>query len=200
MEPLAARLHTAALRWAGQPVSLRRIAGLHGRSAHGALLVLLAIPCLLPLPGAGTVLSFGIAAFALMMWRGRARLVLPWRVGRLRLPPAPARRTLHTLAWLYARAGRFSRARLCTVAHPRQRWWLAPLVALMALLIFLPIPFGNVLPALALALLGVGLMFRDGLLMLAGLAVAALALVVMGLLGVATFEIGASLLARWAPG
>ena len=86
------------------------------------------------------------------------------------------------------------------MAHPRQRWWLAPLVALMALLIFLPIPFGNVLPALALALLGVGLMFRDGLLMLAGLAVAALALVVMGLLGIATFEIGASLLARWAPG
>ncbi len=199
MDALAGRLRAAAQRWHGQPVSLRRIASLHGRSAHGALLVLLAVPCLLPLPGAGTVLSFGIAAFAWMMWRGRARLVLPWRVGRMRLPPEPARRTLNALAWLYARAGRFSRARLCAMAHHRQRWWMAPVVALMSLLIFLPIPFGNVLPALALALLGVGLMFRDGVVVLAGVSVGALAVIAMALLGLATFEIGSTLLRHWLP-
>lgn len=197
METLAARMRTAALRWSGQPVSLRRIAALHGRSAHGALLVLLAVPCLLPLPGAGTVLSFGIAAFALMMWRGRARLVLPWRVGRWRLPPEPARRTLNALAWLYARAGRVSRARMSALAAPRQHGRMAPWVALMALLIFLPIPFGNVLPALALTLLGVGLMFRDGMAVLAALGVAVLALTAMVLLAVAAAGIGASLIGSW---
>ena len=40
--------------------------------------------------------------------------------------------------------------------------WLAPKIALMGVVIFLPIPFGNVLPALAITALGVGLSLRDG--------------------------------------
>ena len=73
------------------------------------------------------------------------------------------------------------------------------MVALMALLIFLPIPFGNVLPALALSILGVGLMFRDGAVVLLALVVASLALLAMGLLGAATLELASALLGRWLP-
>ena len=41
----------------------------------------------------------------------------------------------------------------------------------MAALIFIPLPFGNVLPAISLVLLSLGWMFRDGLaLLLAGVA------------------------------
>lgn len=194
MEALAVRLHAAAQRWQGQPVSLRRIASLHGRSAQGALLVLLAIPCLLPLPGAGTVLSFGIAAMAWMMWHGRARLVLPWRVARLCLPAGAAARTLQALAWLYAGASRLSRERWHALLHPGQRRWMAALVALMALLIFLPIPFGNVLPALALLALGVGLMCRDGLVVALAVGLGAASVGVLALLGVLAIDFGARLL------
>jgi hypothetical protein len=37
---------------------------------------------------------------------------------------------------------------------------------MMALLIMLPLPFGNVLPAISLMLLSLGWMFRDGLALL----------------------------------
>jgi hypothetical protein len=47
---------------------------------------------------------------------------------------------------------------------------MAPGVALMGALIFLPIPLGNVLPAIAVVLLGLGLVFRDGIAVLAGAA------------------------------
>ena len=35
-------------------------------------------------------------------------------------------------------------------------------LGLMAFIVVMPIPFGNVLPALALMLIGLGLVFRDG--------------------------------------
>jgi hypothetical protein len=44
----------------------------------------------------------------------------------------------------------------------------------MAVLIVLPIPFGNVLPALALVLFGLGLAFRDGIAVVAGMITALL--------------------------
>jgi hypothetical protein len=47
----------------------------------------------------------------------------------------------------------------------------------MALIVVMPIPFGNVLPALALMLIGLGLVFRDGVAVVLGLAMAALAIV-----------------------
>lgn len=48
----------------------------------------------------------------------------------------------------------------------------------MAFLVLMPIPFGNVLPALALMLIGLGLVCRDGVagnlgLLMAGVALAA---------------------------
>ena len=51
---------------------------------------------------------------------------------------------------------------------------LAATVALMALLIVLPIPFGNFLPALTLMLAGLALTARDGVALIAAYALAAL--------------------------
>ncbi len=39
----------------------------------------------------------------------------------------------------------------------------------MAIIVVLPIPFGNLLPALALMLIGLGLVFRDGIAVILGL-------------------------------
>jgi hypothetical protein len=46
----------------------------------------------------------------------------------------------------------------------------------MGLVIFLPLPLGNVLPALSLILLSLGWMFRDGLALLLSCAIGAAAL------------------------
>ena len=62
----------------------------------------------------------------------------------------------------------------------------------MAALIILPIPFGNVLPALALMLLGLGLAFRDGVLVLVGAATGGLALLSTSALAFAAWHWGSS--------
>ncbi len=59
------------------------------------------------------------------------------------------------------------------LVHPRLRLGWGLWIALMAGIIFLPLPLGNVLPSLSLIALSLGWMFRDGV-----------ALLVSGVLGV----------------
>jgi hypothetical protein len=88
-----------------------------------------------------------------------------------------AQRVLGMLASAYAVAGRFARARLSHLAVARERRsWTAAAIGLMALIVVMPIPFGNMLPALALMLIGLGLVFRDGVALVLGLAMAGLAM------------------------
>jgi hypothetical protein len=138
------------------------------RIVIGTLLVLLSVPCVLPVPGVGNVLGLGLLLMALAMWRGQASHELPSRVASWQMPAHWAQRVLGLLARFYSLAGRWSRERWLHLVDGPQGW-LAPKVALMGGLIFLPIPFGNVLPALALSLLGLGLVFRDGLAVLAAM-------------------------------
>jgi len=176
--PIVQRLRDAAAAIRDERVSMRAMAQAHGPEAHGTLLLFLAMPCLLPVPGVGTVLGMGMAALAVAMWQGRCATCLPQRVAELELPRHWAQRVLGLLASAYAMAGRHARPRLSHLAIAGRRSAIALVVGLMALLVVMPIPFGNVLPALALMLVGLGLVFRDGVAVVLGLAAAGLALFV----------------------
>jgi len=168
-------LHAAELE--DQPITLGALAQAHGPALPGSLLVLVSAPCALPIPGIGNVLGVTMMIMALAMWRGEDWTVLPSRVARLEMSARSARWVLRLLARVYRLAGRWSRERLCHLTVLQRRTLLAPKVALMGVVIFLPLPFGNVLPALAVVVLGVGIAFRDGLAVLsaAGLALASVA-------------------------
>jgi hypothetical protein len=179
---LASRLRTAAGELPPGPVPLAALADAHGGAWQASLLVLLAAPCLLPIPGVGSVLSLALALLGLMLWMQAPHQDLPPRLGRLSLPREGATRSLALLARFYDLIYRLTRPRMTALAGPSARWWLGPMTVVMAVLIFLPIPFGNLLPAVSLMLAGVALAARDGLLMLASLGVGASALASSGML------------------
>jgi hypothetical protein len=155
-------------------LSLADLLRLHGESSPAVLLLVLSVLCVLPVYGVGTALSFAILAMA---WRWGALTQgspgsglaqgLTDRLGQLSLGEAWSRRCLHGLAWMYATAGRCLRTRWTVLCHPRTGPWWGLWIALMGLVIFLPLPFGNVLPSISLVLLSLGWMFRDGLALLA---------------------------------
>lgn len=158
-------------------LSLRDLLDLHG-DASAAVLVL-AMLCVVPLYGVGTALSFAIAAMA-WHWRpgadeGGASTAprLPARLASITLDETWSRRCLHGLAWMYAAAGRLLRERWALLGHRHTVVWWRLWIALMAALIFLPLPLGNVLPSLSLVLMSLGWMFRDGLALLLSTAVGA---------------------------
>lgn len=157
------RLEHHAAELGDQPITLGALAQAHGPALPGSLLVLVSAPCALPIPGVGNVLGVTMMVMALAMWRGQDWAVLPSRVARLEISARAARWVLLLLAHVYRLAGRWSRERLCRLTVLQRRTWVAPMLALMGVVIFLPLPFGNVLPALAIVVLGVGMAFRDGL-------------------------------------
>ena len=195
--PIVQRLRETAAALSEERVSMQTLAQAQGTAAHGTLLLLMAGPCLLPVPGVGTVLGFGMAALAAAMWQGHPSACLPRRVAELELSRHWAQRVLGMLASAYAMAGRFARARLSHLASAGRRSWTAAAIGVMAFIVVLPIPFGNLLPALAMMLIGLGLIFRDGIAVVLGLVTAGLALFVTAGLMLMAWISGSEWIMRW---
>jgi hypothetical protein len=171
--PLAQRLRDAAEQHrsednAGptQRLDFSELIGLHGEASVAVLLMLLAVVSVLPVAGAGTVMSLGIWAIAWAWLRAQSSVQLPARLGQIKLSARWTGRCLHGLAWIYEMSNRCLRPRWAVWSHTSTRLWWGSWIALMGLVIFLPLPLGNVLPALSLILLSLGWMFRDGLALL----------------------------------
>ncbi|MCV2350156.1 exopolysaccharide biosynthesis protein [Paucibacter sp. Y2R2-4] len=177
-QALSERLSRAAADLPPDSVTLQTLAAAHGPAAQGTLLILLSAPCVLPVPGVGSVLGWGLLAIAIALWRQdplqlQSHAQLPTQVADIQLPRLWAERVLKLLARFYAAAGRMARTRLTHLTEGGAQRWLAAKVGLMAVLIVLPIPLGNLFPAISLMLVGMGLVARDGLAILAGSAMAA---------------------------
>jgi len=158
----AAQQHRSGDSGTPLQLSLQDLVRLHGDASVAVLLMLLAVLCVAPIAGAGTVLSFGIWAVAWSWWRQQHTLTLPTRLGKVTLNERWSGRCLHSLAWLYEHSNRWMRPRWVVLSHARTRLWWGSWIALMGVVIFLPLPLGNVLPSLSLVLLSLGWMFRDG--------------------------------------
>lgn len=172
------------------------------------LLLVLAVLCVLPIYGVGSALSLAILVMA-WRWRRLARdpapgepgRTLPERLGRITLDETWSRRCLESFAWLYATAGRRLTERWTALCHRNTSAWWGLWIAVMAFLIFLPLPLGNVLPSLSLVLLSLGWMFRDGLAMLLSAVVGSGALafaIASGHLLLKGARMGLDWAARWA--
>lgn len=177
---LVRQLDDAARGLPAEAVALGRLCEACGGAARGSAMVMLSLACVLPLPGVGTVLGLALLAVCAGLWRGDAALALPQRAQAWTVPHGAAVRLLGWQARLYRWAGRWSRPRWRRLARLPARSPLALVAASMAGLIVLPIPFGNVLPAASLAVLGLGLVCRDGVVVACSLLLAALAWALAG--------------------
>lgn len=146
-----------------------------GDRATGALMFIFAFPNVLPTPpGTSSILGAPLIFLAAQLMLGRA----PW------LPDFVANRSMarsdfsslvkRIVPWLQ-RAEGLLRPRLSALTPPPMAHFLGFLSLALAVLLVLPIPLGNVLPALAISLLALGVLERDGVWVLAGIAVAAVA-------------------------
>ncbi len=141
--------------------------GLADRS-FGIGILIFALPNAIPLgiPGISSVCAVPIILFSLQMALGRHHLWLPRRLANIQF----SMKTLSfaitkTLPWL---------RKLEAIIHPRAlsfaNGWAERLtglmIAILAAVIFLPIPFGNFLPAICMCLLAMGLLEDDGYLVI----------------------------------
>jgi len=167
---LAKRFHRAARhhRAAGSEseITVQDLLRLHGESSTPVILLIMATLSVMPIGGIGTVLSFAMVALAWSWSRNRETLTMPERVANVRLNATWTRRVLRGFSRIYWLTARWLRPRWGMLTHWQARKWWALWICLMAFLIFLPIPLGNVLPAISLVLFSLAWMFRDGVVLL----------------------------------
>jgi hypothetical protein len=144
--------------------------------AYGVIFILLAVISLVPamsIPG-GVL----IAVFAVQMAAGIQTPGLPRRLAELRIPMSKLRWAIERLVPILARMERH--------VQPRWPWMTAPpaingvglLMALVSVTFALPVPLTQLAPGLAILLIAVAMLERDGRVLLLGVAVSGGALAV----------------------
>jgi hypothetical protein len=161
-----------------------------GDRGYGILIFILALPNVLPLyiPGLSALFGIPLALIALQMMLGLPRPWLPQALLR-----RPVRRqefakiTNRILPWLL-RLERLLKPRLPALTSVWAERAIGLLALVLALMLALPIPFTGIPLGAALALMGIGLLERDGLVLMAGVAGGALAVAYSGLATFAAWE------------
>lgn len=150
-----------------------------GQRAFGALLLLLSIPNILPVPGLSTATGFAIILVGLQMAAGRKALWLPRRVAAASFDRVMFLRVLGRARPWIERVEGWMRRRLTGLTGPTAERVLGLVIALLAAVLALPIVFGNQPPALAIALIALGMMEGDGAFVIAGLITGVLAVLIV---------------------
>jgi hypothetical protein len=180
----------------GQKISLREILDELGERGYGALIVLLCLPNFLPfsVPGFSALTGLPIAFFCLLLLLGVKK---PW------LPAALMDRSVDRssyasvvtrfVPWLVKMEG-WVKPRLPALTSTAGERVIGLVGIPVAILLAAPIPFGNPPPAIALALLALGVLERDGRCVMLGYAASALAFGLVGALVFGLYSAGSAVL------
>jgi hypothetical protein len=174
--PLTVALRALLDRAGDHPVTLGELLAGLGDRGTAALVVLLAAPFVQPVPLPGLSVPFGVAIGALAFQLGRGRAPwLPRFVLARSLRAATVTRVLRALERVARPLERLVRPRLEFLVLPPGQWLLALGLVLGALLLIPPFPMPGMaaLPSLAIVLLALGVLERDGAAALAGYVVLA---------------------------
>ncbi len=148
--------------------------------AFGALLFIFAIPTVLPAPpGLSAVVGAPLIFLSLQLMLGRKA---PWLPGII-ADRSIARKDFaiivaKALPWLQ-KIERLLKPRMGLCINPPFERVIGAVCFLLAAIVFLPIPLGNMLPSFAICLLSLAIIERDGLLSLIGLLTAVFSVVIV---------------------
>ena len=146
----------------------------------GPVLFALTLPVLLPLPpGVSMLLALPLLMIAPQIVFGRRQLWMPSFLAHRTIKRERLAKLLHRVLPRLRRAEKLVRPRLRFLTGQIGARMVGVAATLIAIVLVLPIPFANFVPAVALALFALGLARRDGLLVLAGYGLTALAVVVI---------------------
>lgn len=164
-------------------VTVRDLLDHFGERAFGALLLVFAVPNALPMPpGVSVLMGAPLIFISFQLMIGRPSLWLPKAITNRGVPKATfVAMSLRVLPIL---------RRLELVVKPRfQRIFslvgdrlIGAMTFILAVVIFLPVPFGNMLPAFAMVAFGFGLVEFDGVAVVAGWVIAGASLAILALL------------------
>ena len=155
-------------------ISVGEIVDIFGRRAFGALLFVFAAPNLLPLPpGSSTILGAPLMLLSPQVAVGIHAPWLPRFIEDREMTGEELAKSFGKLLPWIERIEKVSRPRLDFMFGAVGDRLIGLICTLLSFVLILPIPFGNLLPALTIGVLGFALAQRDGVLALLGYLLAA---------------------------
>jgi hypothetical protein len=164
-------------------VTVEEIVGAFGDRGLGLLLAIFSLPNVIPTAVPGATIIFGIPSFlfAIQLAFGKKSLLLPGFIARRRIETTAFQKTAQSVVAALRRFERLLKPRLGFLTTPYAERFIGGFCIVLAIGAAAPIPFGHSLPALSLAIIGLGLVEADGLAILLGLALGLIGFVVAGL-------------------
>ena len=164
----------------GKEASLKTVLAAFGDRAFGPVLTLSGLFMLTPIgaiPGAPIAFCIIIASFALQIILGRSRPWLPEKLNQIEITQDNIDTTRKYIEPALEKIDLIAKPRMAWAATEKSRL-VAALLSLFLAASLVPlgaIPFGVLPSAIIIATLGMGIMARDGLLLLTGFGLSALA-------------------------
>lgn len=147
--------------------------------AFGALLLIFALPNVLPTPpGTSGILGLPLIYLSAQMMLGR-RPWLPQLIAGRSMGREDFAALVGRVSPLLERAERLLVERHLYLATDTAQRGLGAICLALALVLVLPIPLGNILPALAISLIALGVLERDGLWIACGTIVALTSMIIV---------------------
>lgn len=196
---LSSLLLDFAANFTEERVRVRDITESLGHRSFGFILLIFAMPNSIPImgiPGVSTVIGIPMLLVAVQMALGYQRVYLPSWVADRSVATASFQSFIVKAAPWLQRIERLMRPRLSFLAHANAERWLGAFCAGLAFLLILPIPFGNLLPALGVLFIALGLIESDGICVLVGLALGVASWVVLSGLAWVILKTSAAIIER----
>jgi hypothetical protein len=154
-------------------------AGLKNR-VFGFVMMLFALPCVAPVPpGIPFLCGLVLLTCGAHLMIGREALWLPDTVAKRTIGRSALEQIVSKTVPIARRLEKVCRPRWVWLTSRLGRFFLGCLVVALSVLLILPIPFlGNVPPGIAIAILALGFIERDGLVIVIGVVVSLVAIII----------------------
>ncbi len=138
---------------------------------YGVLLLVLALPNLIPIPAPGLSAALGapLVLFTFQLMLGMQAPWFPKFIARRTMRRGDVKRVCDRIAPYIERLELLFTPRLQFLVRPPADRFIACICLVLSLMIMMPIPFGNALPALSICLFALGILQRDGMFVLVGI-------------------------------
>lgn len=147
--------------------------------AVAALILFFSLPNAVPAPpGTSAILGLPLLYLCTQMMMGK----LPWLpalIADRSMTREDFRALVRRVSPILARAERLLKPRLLFLTSARGEQVVGAFCLLLAIVLALPIPLGNMLPAIAISLMALGVLERDGLWVIGGAVVGGLSLLIV---------------------
>jgi len=140
------------------------------QSAFGALIIVLALPVSIPfLYGIPQIVSVPMIALAAQMAMGRSEPWLPQKMAQRMMSKSALEQISNGARKWFGWAERLARPRLQFLASKPAERIIGLFLMIFCASIMVPLPLTNTVPGIAVAIIGFGLLAKDGLLIIPGL-------------------------------